>query len=355
MAIPRTMKAAILVEQRKPLEIAEIELPDSLEVGQVLVKIHYSGICGSQLGEIDGVKGKDNWLPHLLGHEASGTVLEIGPGVRHVKPEDTVVLHWRKGLGIESATPSYKWNGKKVNAGFVTTFNEYAIASENRLTTIPKDSDLEVAALFGCAVTTGFGVIENNAKVKIGESLVVFGAGGIGLNMVQAASLVSAYPIIAVDIFENRLKLAKQMGATHVINSKMEDASGAISKIVGEAGLDVFIDNTGQPAIIEMGYGITKAQGRVILVGVPKKGNNLKIYSLPLHFDKGLSGSHGGESVPSMDIPRYHNLFNMGRIKLRELVTDYFSLDQINEAIAGMSSGKVCGRCMIKMDGVIKN
>jgi len=107
--IPKTMKAAILVEQRQPLEIAEIDLPQHLEVGQVLVKIHYTGICGSHLGEIDGAKGPDRFLPHLLGHEDSGTVVAVGPGVRHVKPEDVVVLHWRKGLGIEAVPPTYGW------------------------------------------------------------------------------------------------------------------------------------------------------------------------------------------------------------------------------------------------------
>jgi Zn-dependent alcohol dehydrogenase len=349
-AMPKTMKAAVLTELKAPLVIAELTMPETLAIGQVLVKIHFSGICGSQLGEIDGAKGVDKFLPHLLGHEASGTVLAIGPGVKHVKIGDKVVLHWRKGLGIESETPHFVWEGRKVNAGWITTFNEYAIVSENRVTAIPADSDMEVAALFGCAVTTGFGVVENNAKVRIGESVVVFGAGGIGLNIVQAAALVSAYPIVAVDLHDNKLELAKKMGATHVINSSSGDTRQVILGIVGNAGVDAFIDNTGQPAIIEMGYQITKPLGRVTLVGVPRKGNNINIYSLPLHFGKGLSGSHGGEAIPQTDIPRYQQLYRAGRIKLRELITDTFTLVQVNEAIAGMRTGKVCGRCLIKMD-----
>jgi S-(hydroxymethyl)glutathione dehydrogenase/alcohol dehydrogenase len=349
MAIPKTMKAAILVEQRKPLVIAEIELPQALDVGQVLVKVHYSGICGSQLGEIDGAKGEDKFLPHLLGHEGSGTVVETGPGVRHVKAGDKIVLHWRKGLGIEPVPPMYLWNGKTVNAGWVTTFNEYAIVAENRITAIPADSDMEVAALLGCAVTTGFGVVVNNARVKIGESVVVFGAGGVGLNIVQASAMVSAYPLIAVDLHDNRLELAKEMGATHLINSGKTDARKAILDIAGSAGVDVFIDNTGQPEIIEMGYQLAKPQGRVTLVGVPRKGNDIKIHSLPLHFGKALSGSHGGEAIPQIDIPRYQQLYCAGRIKLRELFTDQFSLEQINEAIAGMRSGRMAGRCLIRL------
>ncbi len=350
MAIPKTMKAAILVEQRQPLIIAEIELPQTLEAGQVLVKVHYSGICGSQLGEIDGAKGEDKFLPHLLGHEGSGTVIKTGTGVRHVKAGDKVVLHWRKGLGIEPVPPKYMWDDKIVNAGWVTTFNEYAIVAENRITVIPHDSDMEVAALFGCAVTTGFGVVINNAKIKIGESVVVFGAGGVGLNIVQAAAMVSAYPLIAVDLHDNRLELARQMGATHLINSQKSDSQQAILDIIGAAGLDVFIDNTGQPKIIEMGYQMVKPQGRVTLVGVPRKGNNINVYSLPLHFGKGLSGSHGGEAVPEQDIPKYQNLYRSGRLKLRELLTERYPLSGINEAIAAMRSGQMAGRCLITLD-----
>ena len=343
------MRAAILTELRKPLVIDEIELPASLDVGQVLVKIQYSGICGSQLGEIDGAKGEDKFLPHLLGHEGSGTVVAVGPGVRHVKEEDTVVLHWRKGLGIDASPPTYRWRGRPLNAGWVTTFNELAIVAENRVTSIPRDSDMEVAALFGCAVTTGFGVVENNAQVRIGESVVVFGAGGIGLNIVQAAALVSAYPIVAVDRYENKLSLARVMGASHLVNTSLGDARQAILDAVGPAGADVFIDNTGQTAIIEMGYQVTKPQGRVVLVGVPRKGQDASIHTLPLHFGKRITGSHGGEALPHADIPRYQQLYRAGQIRLRELVTDHCTLDQINDAIARMRNGQVAGRCLVRM------
>jgi S-(hydroxymethyl)glutathione dehydrogenase/alcohol dehydrogenase len=139
------------------------------------------------------------------------------------------------------------------------------------------------------------------------------------------------------------------MGATHLINTNNEDAKAAIARIVGEQGVDVFIDNTGQPAIIELGYQVTKPQGRIALVGVPRKGNNINIYSLPLHFGKALSGSHGGEAIPNEDILRYQNLFGVGRIKLRELLTDRLDLEDINIAIDNMRSGKTAGRCLIQM------
>ena len=343
------MKAAVLTGLRQPLKILEITMPNILDVGQVLVKVHFSGICGSQIGEIDGAKGEDKYIPHMLGHEASATVLAIGPGVKHVEVGDIVVMHWRKGLGIEADTPHYMSGGVKINAGSVTTFSEYAVVSENRVTAIPTDSDLEVAALFGCAVTTGFGVVENNAKLRIGESIVVFGAGGIGLNIVQAAALVSAYPIIAIDLHDNKLELAQQMGATHIIKSGGGDTRQQILNIVGDAGVDAFIDNTGQPTVIELGYQITKPQGRVTLVGVPHKGQNISIFSLPLHFSKGLSGSHGGEAIPQTDIPRYHQLFRNGRIQLKNLITNYYPLDKINEALDGVRSGAIAGRCLIDM------
>src|SRR6266481_3238372 len=128
--------AAILVKQRQPLVVDEVEVP-SLSIGQVLVELKTSRICGSQIGEIDGVKGPDRYLPHLLGHEGGGTVLEIGPEVRHVKVGDRVVLHWRPGRGSEGRPPVYDWNGKKANGGNITTFNRYAVVSENRLTAVP--------------------------------------------------------------------------------------------------------------------------------------------------------------------------------------------------------------------------
>ncbi len=349
MATVRTTRAAILVELKKPLVVDDIALPEKLEPGQVLVEIHCSGICGSQLGEMDGAKGEDKFLPHLLGHEGSGVVLEVGGGVRNVKQGDKVVLHWRKGRGIESAVPTYSWRGRKLNAGWITTFNQHAVVSENRLTTIPADSDMEVAALFGCAVTTGFGVVENNAKVRIGESVVIFGAGGVGLNIVQAAAMAGAYPVIAVDLYDNRLQLARELGATHTINSARQDAAAAIRELVGPGGADVFIDNTGQPAVIQLGYSLTGPRGRVTLVGVPRKGNDISVYSLPLHFGKILSGSHGGESIPETDIPRYHALYNAGRMKLRELITERYGLDDINTAIARMRDGSLRGRCLVRM------
>ena len=347
----RTMKAAILAQSCAPLIVDRVELPDRLECGQVFVKILYSTICGSQLGEINAAKGQDKYLPHLLGHEASATVLECGPGVCHVAPEDLVVLHWRKGLGIESVPPRYSWKGKPLNAGWIATFSEYAIISENRMTVVDKAADPRLLPLLGCAVTTGMGVIVNDAALKLGQSVVVFGAGGVGLNEIQGAALAGGFPIIAIDLYDNRLDMAKQLGATHIINSTKQDAAAAIKKILTDCGqpegADICIDNTGNTQIIEEAYGLCHSTGRVVCVGVPKAGNKANIFTLPLHFGKKIVGSHGGNAVPNVDIPRYMRLVHSGKLNLSELITEMYPLGAINTAIDRMRSGETSGRCCI--------
>jgi S-(hydroxymethyl)glutathione dehydrogenase/alcohol dehydrogenase len=347
---PRKFKAAVLVELDAPLQLAELDMPEKLAYGQVLVKVHYSGICGAQINEMGGAKGPDKFLPHLLGHEGSATVLEVGEGVRTVKPGDRVVMHWRQSNGIQSPTPSYSWNGRKVNAGWVTTFNDHAIVSENRVTPISPDFDLKIAPLFGCAVTTAFGVVNNNAQVKVGQSVMVFGVGGVGLNTVQAAAMVSANPVIAVDIVDSKLEMAKRFGATHAFNSRTTaDLDDKIRAIVGAGGVDVVVDTTGNARVIEQAYNLTHADGKTILVGVPRKGDNVSIYTLPLHFKKVLRGSHGGDAEPHLEIPRYARLVQNGKLQLDGLVTHEFKLAQINEAIDVVRGGDA-GRVLVSMD-----
>ena len=347
--MPTTAKAAILVEQNKDLVIGEITLPKTLDIGQVLVKVRYSGICGSQLGEIDGVKGPDPWLPHLLGHEGSGHAVAVGPGVKHVKPGDAVVLHWRPSKGIEATPAKYSWNGKVVNAGWVTTFNDHAVIAENRLTAIPAGTDLKAAALYGCAVTTGFGVIDNRAKIKLGESVVVFGAGGIGLNIVQGAALAGARTIVAVDRYANRLELARHCGATETIDGSKTDPWERLKELLPNNSLDVFIDNTGSPGVIGRGYEFISGKGRVILVGVPKKGDKTELYTLPMHFGKSMTGTTGGEAIPHEDIPRYMALTASRGIDLNDLITEIAPLTGINDLIQKMRNGTSAGRCLVDL------
>ena len=340
--------AAILVEQKKPLVVDEVELP-ALGFGQVLVDIKVSRICGSQVGEIDGVKGPDRFLPHLLGHEGGGTVLEVGPEVRQVKPGDRVVLHWRPGRGIEARPPVYKWNGKQVQAGFVTTFNRLGVISENRLTVVPPDTDYEVCCLLADTLTTGFGVINNDAKVKIGEAVVIIGCGGIGLGTVLGAKLAGAYPVIAVDIQDHKLQVATKFGATHSVNSAKEDFAEATLRILKQARPDVIVDGTGNPQVLEKAFGLVSPVGRCIGMGVMPHDRKIAINTLPLHLGKTLRGSHGGESLPADDIPRLVRMMQAGVFDPRGFVSHRVTLPEVNDAIAQMRSGEVI-HCMIHFE-----
>lgn len=343
------LTAAILETLNAPLVLAEIE-SQPLACGQVLVEIHRSGICGAQLNEIAGTKGEDRFLPHLLGHEGGGVVLEVGPGVTSVKPGDHVVMHWRKGVGIHAAAAKYNWSGRVVNSGWVTTFTTHSVVSENRLTPISKDIPFEIAALMGCAVTTALGLINNLAQLKIGQSIAVMGCGGVGLNVVQGAALVTADPIIAIDIYDEKLEMARQFGATHLINSTKVDVDEEITKIVGKKGVDVFVENTGLVRLIEQAYRLTGNTGKTICVGVPRHDQNVNIHTLPLHHGKILIGCEGGDTNPSVDIPSYLNLFQRGKLQLDKVITHRYPLDRINDALDLIRSGQV-GRCMLTMKG----
>jgi S-(hydroxymethyl)glutathione dehydrogenase / alcohol dehydrogenase len=338
------MKAAILTELRKPLIVADLHLNQdewgctALGVGQVLVKVKYAAICGAQLNEIDGAKGPDKYLPHLLGHEGVGTVMEIGPGVTTKAVGDRVILHWRPSEGINAKGAVYSWEGDPVNAGPMACFAEQCIVSENRLTLLPDGIDERVAPLFGCSLTTAYGVCTRDAHINPGDSVVVFGCGGVGLPIVQMASLMGAVRILGVELSESKHAAARAAGATDVMTQ--------LSFGYGVGKFDVAIDTTGAKPAIEHAYRATKAQGVTVLVGVPKE--DITIYSLPLHFGKRLTGSHGGSSVPHEDIPRLASLVAAGLLNLDGLVTHEFPLDEINEAIAVVRS-RTAGRVLLRM------
>lgn len=331
--------AAILTELNKVLSFDEVQVP-KLGYGQVLVEIHASRICGSQLGEIAGVKGPDRWLPHLLGHEGSGVVLEIGPEVTTVKPGDKVCLHWRPGEGIQSKPPQYKWGNKNVNAGHITTFNHLAVISENRMTVVPNDLDDEIVCLLADTITTGFGVINNDAQVKIGESVVIIGSGGIGLGAIQAAKLAGAHPIIAVDLHDLKLDVAKQFGATHTINNSNNSFIEATRQIL-KGPADVVIDGTGSPPVIQQAYELASNKGRVVLFGVMPHNRSININTLPLHFGKILTGSEGGASQPTTEIPRYIRMIQDGIWAPKPMVSHRGTLNEVNSLIGKMRAGEV--------------
>jgi S-(hydroxymethyl)glutathione dehydrogenase/alcohol dehydrogenase len=340
-------QAAILVQTGQPLVVADIETPP-LKPGQVLVEIAYSGACGTQLMEVAGDKGEDKWVPHCLGHEATGTVIETGSAVTKVKVGDKVVLSWIKGSGIEAGGAVYDWDGKKVNAGGVTTFQRHAVVSENRLTPLPDGLPMDVAVLLGCAAPTGMGAVYNVLKAKAGDSVVVFGTGGIGLSAVMAAAIAGASPVIGVDVKASRRDLAKAFGATHVIDPDAGDVAAQIKDILPQ-GADLAVEATGIPDVMKAAVGITRQQGgRAVVIGNARHDAALTLSPSVFNQGKSLLGTWGGDSVPDRDTPRFGRLIGESRYPVRDLLSRPYSLEEINEALADMRSGKI-GRPLIDM------
>lgn len=329
-------QAAILVDIDR-LIVDELTLPP-LKPGQVLVEIKYSGICHTQVLEIRGHRGKDPYLPHCLGHEGSGIVVEVGEKVEKVKIGDPVILSWIKGSGANVAGSIFEWNGQKVNAGAITTFSRYSIISENRLTPIKKNFSLKDAALLGCAIPTGLGVIFNTAKPRAGESLAVFGCGGIGLCAIKGAVIAGCVPIIAVDINPSKLQAAKEIGATHQIDASKEDPVEVIQKI---CPLDFAIEASGHPSVMNQALRAVRPQGgAAVIVGNARLGDHLTLDPKELNQGKRILGTWGGDNIPDLHFPRYCNLIHYGQLNPKPLMGNTYSLFQIEQAILDLEKGQ---------------
>jgi len=334
------MKAVVLRELNAPLSIEDVELTP-LQVGQVLVKVCVSGLCGAQLHEIRGHKGNAKFLPHLMGHEGSGIVEEVGAGVSTVNVGDKVVMHWRKSTGIEAPFPKYILNGSEMSSGKVTTLSEYSIVSENRLTPVPSGTSDFLCALLGCGTTTALGTINNDARLKFGESILIVGCGGVGLNLIQGAILASAYPVVCIDINEAKREKAFAVGATRFEHN--------INTISGK--FDVIIDTTGNTKVIAQTMKLLDDGGRYILVGQPPPDQEITVPSeanLWSPSGKSILVSQGGCTSPQNDIPRYVKMHNAGLLDIDKIITHVFDLDDINEAFDVLRSGSA-GRIMIQM------
>ena len=344
------MKAVILEQLNSPLSVKEVELTD-LKVGQVLVKVLTSGLCGAQLQEIRGHKGNAKFLPHLMGHEGCGIVEKVGLGVSTVKVGDKVVMHWRVGDGIESPFPNYVLEGNTISSGKVTTLSEYSIVSENRLTTVPKDTSNNLCALLGCGLTTALGVINNEVDLKFGESVMIIGCGGVGLNLIQGANLASAHPIIGVDITDNKRERVLNLKADVFINSKKQNISEILNNHLTNGKIDVIIDTTGIPSVIQEMSKYLSNNGRFVLVGQPRPNEDLIIPNGKNLFNgRGqiFKASQGGKTNPTEDIPRFVKLHNAGKIDIDKIVSHEFTLDEINDAFDLLRTGDA-GRIMIKI------
>lgn len=334
------MKATLLTQIKSPLVVADIE-PMPCQYGQVLVCVLVSGICGAQLQEIDGHKPSGP-MPHPLGHEGCGIVEDIGEGVKTVKHGDKVVLHWRKGDGLESDFPSFKCEGGLITGGKVTTFSEKTVISENRCTAVPMDTPDELCALMGCSLSTALGVIENEASVKFGERVLIIGCGGLGLNLILASKMAQASHIVATDIHEIKGAAAFNSGVhafgfRHAIGSTF----------------DVIIDTTGDIQAIENALPLLAASGRFIMVGQPKPNAGFIVHNARHFFEgegKTIKATQGGCFNPSRDIPRYVAMWKAGILKTDAIVSHRVSLSNINEGIDLVRNG-MAGRVMVVCNG----
>lgn len=333
------MKAAILERLKKPLVVADIVMPDTLFPGQVRIRVLAAGLCGSQLHEIDGNRGEDKYLPHLLGHEGSGIVEEIGPDVTKVKKGDYVVISWIKGVGINAPGGAYVWGKKKVNSGSAAVFAQQTIASENRLTKISTKVPHDVAALLGCAIPTGAGVIRNTLKISKHSIVAIFGVGGVGASAILGAVLAGAKEIIAVDISASKLKIAKKLGATMIINASKKDPVAVIRKKY-PIGIDFAVEAAGIASVIEQAFASLCNTGTLGIAGHPKEGSKITLNPYEFILGKKIVGSWGGGTNPDIDIPFYAKEYLKGNFPIDALISHRFPLDTINDAVAMLRSGK---------------
>jgi S-(hydroxymethyl)glutathione dehydrogenase/alcohol dehydrogenase len=343
-----TTDAAVLVATGAPLKLMRLEVPP-LAPGQLLVDVAFSGVCHSQLNEVEGRRGPDRFLPHTLGHEGSGVVRAVGTGVTKAKPGDRVVLTWLKGAGAEVGSTRYASPDGPVNSGAVSTFLTRAVTCESRIVPIPPNMPLREAALLGCAIPTGGGIVRNTLKDVAGKSVAVFGVGGIGMSAVIVAALQGAAAVIAVDVADDKLAQAKSLGATHTVNAAAGDPVDAIKVIVGAKGVDMAIESAGRREAMEAAFrAVRDGGGLCVVAGNVSFGEKMSLDPFDLIRGKRIEGSWGGAADPDRDIPHYARLFEEGRLPLGTLIGRSYALDAINDALRDLGNGAV-GRAVVDM------
>jgi Zn-dependent alcohol dehydrogenase len=353
-------RAAILVEANQPLVVDEVAFPDPA-ADQVLVKLFSSGICHSQLHTMRRPPRPGQHLPALLGHEATGIVAARGREVKHVKEGDHVITTWVDRNNSNTPQPLVnhalndrpqsvaEWKGKGVSHS-AATWAEYALASERVVVPMPKDVATDVTAVIGCAVMTGAGAIINTLQVKPGQSVAVFGAGGIGLCAIAAAAIVDAYPIVAVDVSEEKLAFARRFGATHAVNASAVDAVQAIHQLT-EGGVDYAIDAIGLPQTQEQilravkpGFSGRDRGGTALLIGITPPNAQASLDTSLFIGNRCFTRTSGGDCRPDRDFPLFVRWYREGKLKLTDLVTRRYTIDQINTAVDDLEHGRILGR-----------
>lgn len=360
-AVLREMGAGTPYAESQPIKIETLEL-DSPGPGEVLVQIKAASLCHSDLSVINGSRPRP--MPMALGHEAAGIVMEIGEGVLDLEVGDYVACVFvpscgqcgpcREGRpalcepGAVSNTAGTLLGGeRRLHAGDedvnhhvgVSAFSEYVVVSRNSVVKFSKDIPFEKAALFGCAVITGVGAVVNTAGVKLGSTVAIVGLGGIGLSALLGALAAGASRVVAVDINEHKLKQAKELGATDVFDSRDQDVVAKIREATG-GGLDFSFETAGAAPAMEVAYGITKRGGTTVTTGLPHPEAQFSFPYVTLTAEeRTLKGSYLGSCVPSRDIPRYMNLFQEDRLPVDKLISDFITLDEINEGFDKLASG----------------
>lgn len=349
------MKAAVLYERRNPLVIEDLDLVPP-GPGEVEVKLVASGVCHSDLHHVQ--RDTPTILPVVLGHEGAGVVSAVGANVTRVKPGDHVIIAFGAKCGecfycvrgmpylctpASPARPRLSRGNQTINQFLeVATYAERTVVSEKNVVRIRDDAPLAICSLIACGVTTGIGAVVNTAKVEPGSNVLVIGTGGVGLNVVQGARLAGAARIIAVDVRDNKLEFAREMGATHLINAAKEDVVERAKALTGGYGVDYAFEVIGNPKTIAQAYESVRKGGVAVVVGVADENAELTFKPVwMMRQAKTLMGCAYGSSRPQVDFPKLVDLYMEGRIKLDELVTRRFALDEINEAFRAMDAGEV--------------
>jgi S-(hydroxymethyl)glutathione dehydrogenase/alcohol dehydrogenase len=357
------IKAALLTEANRHFQIETLELA-APRTGEVLVKIAASGVCHSDWHVATG--DTKHPMPCVVGHEGAGIVQAVGDGVTHIKVGDHVTLSWTPDCGtcfyclrgqpnlcetytdpiwngvMLDGTPRLSWNGQPVyHYCGLATFAEYVVVPGQSCIPIRKDVPLNVAALVGCAVATGVGAALYTADVKPGDSVVVYGAGGVGLNILQGAHLAGASTIIAVDTNPTKMDMARQFGATHGLIAGA-DTLAKIRDLTGGRGAEHVFESVGAASIQEAALAAVRPGGTLTLVGLSPMGTGTNLPgAVIVRQEKTIKGSYYGSVSPRRDFPLLLDLYMAGRLKLDELVSQQYRLDQINEAYDAMLSGAV--------------
>ena len=332
--------AAILAKLNSPLVIEEISISDRLESGQVLIQMESAAICGSQIGEIKGVKGTDKYLPHLLGHEGIAIVLRTAKDVTKVSEGDRVAVHWMKGAGIDAKPANYSsLKFSRINSGAIAVFTEKSIISENRITKIGSESKSAIFSTLGCGLLTSYGVLTRNLGILNKEgNLLILGFGGIGQLIYLIGNVITKANFSVLDRNAHSLELAKSWGISSIF-SNLGD--------IPEDKYDFVIDTTGNVKSIEKGYECLSQIGHLILLGVTPVGQRISIDPMPLHFGKVLTGSFGGNANPEIDIPMIQELVNSNLSHFDKYKFKNFKLNEINTAILELENNPNFSRALI--------